>query len=217
MSTGNADPTEGEGDGGGRGRVGNDGKKADPGGYYRHVSVFWNDLVHLMSAKPQSLMSVGPMRNFAANAKKITAELAEAGEDWVEFNKALAGYYRQLAETWNGAQKKVAVKAPGIPQGVEQMEAYKRVWIDIFDNDFTELFDSKRFGEGYGRLVARELDLTRHWNNIMDVMLQSANLPSRKEIDEVYRELHSLKKRISRMEAQHKRAIGGEKRSDERD
>ena len=41
------------------------------------------------------------------------------------------------------AQKKVNQKSPEIPQDVEQIEAIKRVWIDIFDNDFTELFDSK--------------------------------------------------------------------------
>ena len=170
--------------------------------HYKHVSVFWNDLIHLMSSKPQSLTSVGPMRIFAANAKKITAELLETGEDLAEFNRSLAEYYKQLVETWNEAQKKVNLKAPGIPNDAERFEAYKRVWIDIFDNDFTELFDSKRFGENYGRLIAKELELTKHWNNIMNVMLQSANLPNKQEIDEVYRELHSLRRRISKAEAQ---------------
>ncbi len=171
------------------------------GEYYRHMSVFWNDLIHLMSNKPQALTSVGPMRNFAVNAKKITSELLGAGEDLAEFNRSLAEYYRQLTETWNEAQKKVNLKAPRIPKDVEQFEAYKRVWIDIFDNDFTELFDSKRFGENYGTLIAKELELTKHWNNIMNVMLQSANLPNKQEVDEVYKELHSLRKRVSRLEA----------------
>jgi len=182
--------------------------KEGAGEYYRHMSVFWNDLIHLMSSKPQALTSVGPMRNFATNAKKITGELLEAGEDLAEFNKSLAEYYRQLAETWTEAQKKVGLKAPGIPKDAEQFEAYKRVWIDIFDNDFTELFDSKRFGENYGALVARELELTKHWNSIMNVMLQSANLPNKQEVDEVYRELHSLRKRVSRLEAKNRRKEG---------
>ncbi len=80
------------------------------------------------------------------------------------------------------------------------MEAFKRIWIDIFDNDFTELFDSKKFGENYGKLVSKELELTKHWNNITNVILQSANLPSKEEIDEVYRELHDLKKRVIKLE-----------------
>ena len=169
--------------------------------YYKHLSLFWTDLIHLMSSKPQALTSIGPMRNFTENAKKITRELIDGSAVLIEFNNSLTEYYRQLIDTWNESQKKVNFKAPKIPNDPEQFEAYKRVWIDIFDNDFTELFDSKKFGENYGKLVAKELELTKHWNNIMNVMLQSANLPNKQEIDDVYRELHSLRKRISKLES----------------
>ena len=93
-----------------------------------------------MSSKPQALTSVGPMRNFSTNAKKIA----------------------------------------------------------------TELFDSHKFGENYGKLVASELELSKHWEQMVNVMLQSANLPNKKEIDEVYKELHVLRKRVSKLESQTK-------------
>lgn len=155
-----------------------------------------------MSSKPQALTSVGAMRNYAENAKKIATELLESNEDWTEFNESLTKYYQQLVDTWNDAQKKVNLKIPEIPHDVENFEAYKRIWIDIFDNDFTELFDSEEFGKNYGKLVAKELELTKHWNNIVSVMLQSANLPNKQEIDEVYRELHSLRKRVLKLETE---------------
>jgi len=170
--------------------------------YYKHLSLFWTDLIHLMSSKPQALTSVGPMRNFAENTKKITQELIDSNEDLVEFNNSLAQYYKQLTDTWNEAQKKVNFKLPKIPDDSEKFDAYKRVWIDIFDDDFTELFNSKNFGENYGKLVAKELELSKHWNNIMNVMLKSANLPNKQEIDEVYREIHALRKRVSKLESE---------------
>ena len=173
--------------------------------YYKHLSLFWTDIVHLMSSKPQALASIGPMRAFAANSKKISTELIEINEDLMEFNKHLTEYYKQLADTWTDAQKKVNLKAPEIPQDIEQMEAVKRIWIDIFDNDFTELFDSGKFGENYGKLVSKELELTKHWNNITNVILQSVNLPSKEEIDEVYKEIHSLKKRVAKLELELKK------------
>ena len=173
--------------------------------YYKHLSLFWTDLIHLMSSKPQALASTGPMRAFAANSKKVSTELIEINEGLLDFNKFLTEYYKQLAETWNEAQKKVNLKAPEVPHDVEQMEAFKRIWIDIFDNDFTELFDSKKFGENYGKLVSKELELTKHWNNITNVILQSANLPSKEEIDEVYKELHALKKRVIKLEIELKK------------
>lgn len=180
------------------------GIQKDPAEFYKHLSLFWTDLIYLMSSKPQALTSVGPMRSFAANAKKISVELLDSNDDLVEFNKRLTGYYQQLADTWAIAQKKVNAKMPEIPNDQEQFDAYKRIWIDIFDNDFTELFDSHKFGENYGKLVASELELTKHWEQMTNVMLQSANLPSKKEIDEVYKELHTLKKRVSKLESQNK-------------
>jgi len=176
----------------------------DPAEFYKHLSLFWTDLIYLMSSKPQALTSVGPMRSFSTNAKKIVAELLDSNDDLVEFNKRLTGYYQQLADTWAIAQKKVNAKMPKIPNDQEQFDAYKRIWIDIFDNDFTELFDSHKFGDNYGKLVASELELSKHWEQMTNVMLQSANLPSKKEIDEVYKELHTLRKRVSKLESQNK-------------
>jgi len=156
--------------------------------------------MHLMSSKPQALTSTGPMRAFAANSKKVTTELIEINEDLMGFNQYLTEYYKQLSDAWGVAQKKVNLKAPEVPQDVEQIEAFKRIWIDIFDNDFTELFDSKKFGENYGRLVSKELELTKHSNNITNVVLQSVNLPSKEEIDEVYKKIHTHKKRVRKLE-----------------
>jgi len=173
--------------------------------YYKHLSLFWTDIIHLMLSKPQALTSIGPMRSFAANSKKITTELIDINEVLVGFNQYLTEYYKQLSDTWTDAQKKVNLKAPDVPQDVEQIEAFKRIWIDIFDNDFTELFDSKKFGENYGKLVSKELQLTKHWNNITNVILQSANLPSKQEMDEIYKEIHSLKKRIGKVELELKK------------
>ena len=176
--------------------------KKDPLEYYKHLSIFWNDLIYLMASKPHALTSVGPMRNFGTNAKKISSELIESNEDLAEFNKRLMEYYQQLSDTWADAQKKVNAKMPKVPNDPEQFETYKRIWIDIFDNDFTELFDSKKFGENYGKLVASELELSKHWEKIVNVMLQSANLPNKKEIDEVYKEIHTLRKRVSKLESE---------------
>jgi len=173
--------------------------------YYKHLSLFWTDIIHLMASKPQALTSIGPMRAFASNSKKISTELIQINENLMEFNKFVTEYYKQLSETWSEAQKKVNLKAPDVPHDTEQMESFKRIWIDIFDNDYTELFDSEKFGENYGKLVSKELELTKHWNNISNVILQSANLPSKEEIDEVYKEIHALKKRVTKLEIELKK------------
>ena len=179
--------------------------------YYKKTAMFWSDMIAMMSSKPTTLTAVGPIRNLSSNLKKITSELTEANKEIVEFNNFLIEYYKQLADTWTGAQKEVASRVPKIPQNEEGMEAYKRVWIDIFENNFTGLFDSKKFSENYNGLISTELDLLKRWNAITDVMLKSANLPTKQEIDEIHEELHSLKNRIFKLELSKKKTENARK------
>ncbi len=60
--------------------------------YYKHLSLFWTDIIHLMSSKPQALTSIGPMRAFAANSKKITTELIDINGVLLEFNQYITEY-----------------------------------------------------------------------------------------------------------------------------
>ena len=167
--------------------------------YYKHTSMFWNDMISMMSSKPASLTAVGPLRNFTENIKKISQELIEANQEIVDFNTFLMEYYKQLGETWTNSQKKVMSKISEIPQDTESMEAYKRIWIDMFENDFTQLFDTSSFSENYNKLVSTEMQLLKRWNTIMDIMLKSANMPTKEEIDEIYKELFMLKKQIKKI------------------
>lgn len=169
-------------------------------GYYKHVSLFWTDLLSLMSSRSQSLTATGPLRKLGVNAKKISAEMIEINEQLVEFNKRLAEYYKELADTWNEAQKQFNKKVPEIPTDAEHVDSSKRIWIDIFENYFTKLFDSPEFAENFGKLVSSELELANHWKNVTSLMLETFNMPTKKEIDEIYKELHSLRKRTAKLE-----------------
>ena len=56
-----------------------------------------------------------------------------------------------------------------------------------------------KLSENYNKLVSTELQLLKRWNTIMDVMLKSANMPTKEEINEIYKELFSLKKQIKKI------------------
>ena len=147
------------------------------------------------------LPQAGPARAAAENARRISGELAEASRAMLELGAHMAEYYEQVAETWAGAQKKADARIGRIPDDEERPDAERRVWIDMFDGDFTDLFDSERFGRTYGEMLKKEMEVTRRWGNITSILLESANLPSRRELNELAREVHALKRRISRLEA----------------
>lgn len=163
-------------------------------------------MVSMMSSKPTSLTAVGPLRNFTENVKKISQELIESNQEIVDFNSYLIEYYKQLGETWANSQKKFLEKISELPQDTESMEAYKRIWIDMFENDFTQLFDTESFSKNYNKLVSTEMQLLKRWNAIMDIMLKSANMPTKEEIDEIYQELFNLKKKIKKLDSTNKRS-----------
>ena len=168
--------------------------------YYKHVSLFWTDLISLMSSRPHSLISTGPFRKMGVNAKKASAEMIEINQELAEFNTRLVEYYKQLAETWNEAQKQFNKKVPEIPTDAEHLDSSKRIWIDIFENYFTRLFDSPEFADNFGKMVSSELELAKRWNNMTSLMLETANMPTKKEVDELYKELHLLRKRVAKLE-----------------
>ena len=70
------------------------------------------------------------------------------------------------------------------------------------------MFDNKAFSENYNKLVSTELQLLKRWNTIMDVMLKSANMPTKEEINEIYKELFSLKKQIKKINPKKKTRRG---------
>lgn len=168
--------------------------------YFKHLSLFWTDMAYLISSKPSALTSAGPMRKFSLQTKKLTTEMIEANEDLIEFNTRLTEYYKQLLDTWGESQKRFNTKIPEIPNDIEHIESSKRVWIDIFENAFTQLFDSEKFGENFGKLISSEIELSKHWNNMLAVLLESVNVPTKNDLNEVYKELHSLRKRVGKLE-----------------
>lgn len=62
---------------------------------FKHTSLFWTDLLYLMSNRQQTLTATGPFRKLAVNTKKITTETIEMNEDMTEFNTRLSAYYKQ--------------------------------------------------------------------------------------------------------------------------
>ena len=168
-----------------------------------------------MALEYSEVMTAGAMLYKKQDLDKATKSM-ESLNEWiisakkqvdkrVTFGSSKAAFLSFMEPT-AAAQKEVSSKITKVPQNEEGLEAYKRVWIDIFENNFTGLFDSKKFSENYNRLISTELDLLKRWNAITDVMLKSANLPTKQEIEEIYEELHTLKSRISKLESSKKKA-----------
>ena len=79
------------------------------------------------------------------------------------------------------------------------LESYRNIAIDAFENAFTELFGSKEFGSTYAKVLDSQLALSKNLQNIAENNSKIFNLPTRSEVDEIIKDIHDLKKTIRDM------------------
>jgi len=86
----------------------------------------------------------------------------------------------------------------------DDSQKYYRLWIKILEGHYMKLFQSPE----YTRILANTLnaisDFTAARDAVIQDMLSGLPIPSRKEIDDLERELYELKKRIQVLEKGHK-------------
>jgi len=80
--------------------------------YYKHLSLFWTDLIHLMSSKPQALTSTGPKAvEILEKAKKLGIA---AGKD--PMGIAAAALYLSCISTGEVKSQKEISMASGVTE-----------------------------------------------------------------------------------------------------
>ena len=146
------------------------------------------------------LPSIGPVYAFSkdfsayvndfSNLAKVTAEL-KSGVDsyWSLINRA---FVKAVAETLERSPKQYSNK--------EDLEAFRRVMIEAFENAFTDLFASSQFSEVYGNVFSSQLDVKKTWQSIVERNLSALNLPTRGEVDEMLKDIHEIRKSVRGLE-----------------
>ena len=91
-----------------------------------------------------------------------------------------------------------------LPWQIKTADFYTHPTTGVFDISIESIF-CRYLWSDYG-LISKELELLKRWNAVTDVMLKSANLPTKQEIEEIYEEIHNLKNRIFKLELDKKKA-----------
>lgn len=82
----------------------------------------------------------------------------------------------------------------------EDPKTYYRMWVKILEGHYMTLFQSPEYIETLGKTLNTMSDFTQAKNDIIQDMLSTFPVPTEKEIDELYREIYLLKKRIRALE-----------------
>jgi len=152
------------------------------------VFSIWSDI--------SKLPTVGPSFAYSQNPRSDLKELIEFGKSFLELQIHLSEYCMQINNTYVQALAKASEKAPKQYNSREDFEKYRKVAIDVFEDAFTGLYDSKEFASLYGLLQSNQFDLLMHLQKLTENNLKALNLPSRSDMDDMSKDIHDLKKTV---------------------
>jgi polyhydroxyalkanoate synthesis regulator phasin len=74
------------------------------------------------------------------------------------------------------------------------------MWVKILEGHFMTLFQSPEYNKSLGETMIALEDYISARNRILQDMLQSMPVPTRKEMDDLYKEIYLLKKKVRDLE-----------------
>jgi gas vesicle protein len=101
-----------------------------------------------------------------------------------------------MKNAYSRALKETIDKAPKHYNTKEDFENYRRVVIEAYEDAFTALFTSEEFPKVYSKVSNDQMDLLKSVQKLIENSFQTLNLPTRSEINELAKDIHSLKRDI---------------------
>lgn len=143
------------------------------------------------------LPTIGPFQAFSKDFIFYAQELFSIGQTLLQLQINLKEYHIKMNNAYLQAMKEVSQRAPKqYNNSKEDIENYRMVAIDAFENAFTELFGSKDFAVTNNKVTSSQLDLLKHMQNLAEKNFEILKLPTRSEVDEISKDIHELKKAI---------------------
>ena len=146
------------------------------------------------------LPTIGPFQAFSKDFISYAQELFSISQTLIQLQINLKEYHIEMNNAYLQAMKEVSQRAPKqYNNSKEDIENYRMVAIDAFENAFTELFGSKDFAVTNNKVTSSQLDLLKHMQNLAEKNFEILKLPTRSEVDEILKDIHELKKAIRDM------------------
>jgi hypothetical protein len=142
------------------------------------------------------LPTVGPSFAYSQFSISDLKELIEFGKSFLELQIHFNEYCVQINNTYIQALARASEKAPKQYKAREDFENYRKVAIDVFEDAFTGLYDSKEFAVLYSLVQKNQFDLFIHLQKLTERNLKALNLPTRSEMDDMSKDIHDLKRAV---------------------
>ncbi len=149
-------------------------------------------LLHLMGSIPQFKAFI-PL--------KLLETYEQTMLNWFRLcstlNANIIEYYLLVGVTSIEASRKVVEYMKGMDE--KDKDKIIKLWIDVFEKEFNTLLSSERFTKVVSNITGAYSDMLKSIMDLAEANLKELGLPTRSEMDSVYREMVKMKRDIARL------------------
>lgn len=142
------------------------------------------------------LPTIGPFHAFSQEIDPYLQGMLSINQTLLKLQVDLNEYWSHMKNAYSNALKETTDRAPKTFNTKEDFENYRKVIIEAFEDAFTALFTSEEFPRVYNKVSNDQMELLKSIQQLIENSLQTLNLPTRSEINELAKDIHSLKRDI---------------------
>ena len=146
--------------------------------------------------KLTQIPAVGPIREKQEKMMKSFPLYANLYTAWIESN---INFQNVFMEAMRRTYEKTINDTKGDKEGTspEKYKEFYKTWIDTYSETFKEFMKSGHFLSDMNKIMSHFMDFQKYNREMIEEnFLKPSNLPTKTEIDEINKELYSLKKMI---------------------
>lgn len=181
---------------------GDENKKEDLRNITRQFSRNWYDLFDKEFRQVLNIPQLGLTRYYQEHA----ARAVEKFNDFqAEVNKFVNLLCEPLVETTQTVRDEVKKAREGGEEFVKDYKAQYKLWINKLEASYLDLLKSPEYTSALSQVMKSLRDYRMSRQQMLIDMIQDLPVPTHRDMDELYKEIYTLKKRVKELEKRGKK------------
>jgi class III poly(R)-hydroxyalkanoic acid synthase PhaE subunit len=136
--------------------------------------------------------SLGYFREFNDKLNRVI-------DTYIHYSIAMAEYFVPFYQAGQTAGKELfnhITKYRGQEITSDTLKEFYRLWWTVNEDTYYEMFQSEEFTKLLGEVLQHGLFFRKYVDELTDELVKFTSLPSKKDMDDLYRSIHELKKEV---------------------
>jgi class III poly(R)-hydroxyalkanoic acid synthase PhaE subunit len=181
---------------------GTEGKQEDLRTMTKQFSKNWFDLFEKEFRQILNVPQLGLTRYYQEHAARAVEKFNDFQSDITKFVNLLC---EPLVETVSALQEEIKNSREGGEELVKDSKAHYQKWINKLEASYFDLLKSPEYTSALSQIMISLRDYRTSKQQLLIDILQDLPVPTHKDMDELYKEIYTLKKRVKELEKRGKK------------